>query len=166
MSENKYGQLLTPDIKIHRKYFEELVKLYGIQVTYLAPRKDKHWTSYAEIKSNYQEPVKIGCIFEEYPTPATTKKRGWVHELQDNSSFIDVPYDTNDIQIGALFYIPSPFEGSEDRLFRCVHMRTSMVYPAAVTCEIVPEFDNTYTLDNNNYNHSSFNHLNKEEGYY
>ena len=45
-------------------------------------------------------------------------------------------------------------------------MRTSMVYPAAVTCEIVPEFENTYTLDNNNYNHSSFNHLNKEEGYY
>lgn len=48
MSENRYGQLLTPDIKIHRKYFEELVKLYGIQVIYLAPRKDKHWTTHAE----------------------------------------------------------------------------------------------------------------------
>ena len=166
MSENKYGRLLTPDIKIHRKYFEELVRLYGIQVTYLAPRKDKSWTNYAEIKSNYQDPIKLGCIFEEYPTPSTTKKRGWVHELQKNSSFIDVPYDTKDIQIGALFYIPSPFEGSEDRLFRCVHMRTSMVYPAAVTCEIVPEFENTYTLDDNDYKHSSFNHLNKEEGYY
>lgn len=163
--EQKYGKLLTPDIKLHRQYFNELVKLYGIQVRYLAPRHGKHWTNYSEIASNYMEPITIGCIFEEYPTTATTKKRGWVSELQENSSFIDVPYDTPDIQIGALFYVPSPFENSEDRLFRCVRMRTSMIYPAAVTCEIVPEFQNTYSSDNKDYKHSSFNLLNKEEGY-
>lgn len=48
--EQKYGKLLTPDIKLHRKYFDEMVKLLGIQVIYRAPRKDKHWTNYAERK--------------------------------------------------------------------------------------------------------------------
>lgn len=163
--EQKYGKLLTPDIKLHRKYFDEMVKLLGIQVIYRAPRKDKHWTDYSELESNYKDPILIGCLFEEYPTQQTMKKRGWVSELQENSSFIDVSYDTPDIQVGALFIVPSGLDDSKGRLFRCVSMRNSMIYPAAVTCEIVPEYENTNVLDNKDYQHSSFNLLNEEEGY-
>lgn len=163
--EQKYGKLLTPDIKLHRKYFDEMVKLLGIQVIYRAPRKDKHWTNYAEIKSNYKEPILVGCLFEEYPTQQTMKKRGWVSELQENSSFIDVPYDTPDVQVGALFIVPSGLDDGKGRLFRCVSMRNSMIYPSAVTCEIVPEYENTNVLDNKDFQHTSFNLLNEEEGY-
>ena len=163
--EQKYGKLLTPDIKLHRQYFNEMVKLLGIQVIYRAPRKDKHWTNYAEINSNYKEPILVGCLFEEYPTQQTMKKRGWVSELQENSSFIDLPYDTPDIQVGALFIVPSGLDDGKGRLFRCVSMRNSMIYPAAITCEIVPEYENTNVLDNKDYQHSSFNLLNEEEGY-
>lgn len=163
--EQKYGKLLTPDIKLHRKYFDEMVKLLGIQVIYRAPRKDKHWTNYSEISSNYKEPLLIGCIFEEHPTQSTMKKRGWVSELQTDSSFIDVAYDTPDIQVGALFIVPSGLDDGKGRLFRCVTMQNSMIYPAAITCEIVPEYENTNTLDNKDYQHSSFNLLNEEEGY-
>lgn len=163
--EQKYGKLLTPDIKLHRQYFNEMVKLLGIQVIYRAPRKDKHWTSYAEIDSNYKEPILVGCLFEEYPTQQTMKKRGWVSELQENSSFIDIPYDTPDIQVGALFIVPSGLDDGKGRLFRCVSMRNSMIYPAAVTCEIVPEYENTNVLDNKDFQHTSFNLLNEEEGY-
>lgn len=163
--EQKYGKLLTPDIKLHRKYFDEMVKLLGIQVIYRAPRKDKHWTNYSEISSNYREPSLVGCIFEEHPTQSTMKKRGWVSELQTDSSFIDVAYDTPDIQVGALFIVPSGLDDGKGRLFRCVTMQNSMIYPAAITCEIVPEYENTNTLDNKDYQHSSFNLLNEEEGY-
>nr|DAP55330.1 MAG TPA: hypothetical protein [Caudoviricetes sp.] len=163
--EQKYGKLLTPDIKLHRKYFDEMVKLLGIQVIYRAPRKDKHWTTYSEISSNYKEPLLIGCIFEEHPTQSTMKKRGWVSELQTDSSFIDIAYDTPDIQVGALFIVPSGLDDGKGRLFRCVTMQNSMIYPAAITCEIVPEYENTNTLDNKDYQHSSFNLLNEEEGY-
>ena len=53
MEERKnYGVLLTPDILLHRKYFEEMVKLIGINVIYKAPRKDKHYSDYGEIESN------------------------------------------------------------------------------------------------------------------
>lgn len=163
--QQKYGKLLTPDIKLHRLYFNEMVKLLGIQVLYRAPRKDKHWTSYSEIESNYQEPIQLGCIFEEHPSQNTMKKRGWVSELQDNSSLIDIPYDTPDIQVGALFYVPSGLDDAKDRLFRCVKLTNSILYPSSITCEIVPEYENTYTSDTKNYEHSSFNLLNEEEGY-
>ena len=44
----KYGVLLTPDIKLHRRYFDEMVKLIGIRVIYRSPKKDKEYTQYAE----------------------------------------------------------------------------------------------------------------------
>ena len=47
--DNRYGRLITPDIKLHRKWFDEMVRLIGIQVVYRAPRKGKHWTSFAEV---------------------------------------------------------------------------------------------------------------------
>ena len=31
--QNKYGVLLTPDIKLHRKYFDELVGLIVLRLT-------------------------------------------------------------------------------------------------------------------------------------
>ena len=161
--ETKYGKLLNSDIKLHRKYFDEMVKLLGIQVIYRAPRPDKHWTTYSEVESNYQKPILVGCLFEEHPTQSTMKKRGWVSELQENSSLIDIPYDTPDIQVGALFIVPSGLDDGKGRLFRCIKLTNSIVYPAAVTCEIVPEYENTYVESSRDFTHSSFNLLNEED---
>ena len=161
--ETKYGKLLNSDIKLHRKYFDEMVKLLGIQVIYRAPRPDKHWTTYSEVESNYQRPILVGCLFEEHPTQSSMKKRGWVSELQENSSLIDIPYDTPDIQVGALFIVPSGLDDGKGRLFRCIKLTNSIVYPAAVTCEIVPEYENTYVESARDVTHSSFNLLNEED---
>ena len=161
--DNRYGRLITPDIKLHRKWFEEMVRLIGIQVVYRAPRKDKHWTSFAEIESNYQPSIVIGCIFDEHPTQQTMKKIGWVSELQKDSSLIHVAYDTPDIQQGALFIVPSGLDDGKGRLFRCVKLTNSIVYPASIACEIVPEYEDTYQNTNNNFMHSSFNLLNEED---
>ena len=161
--ETKYGKLLNSDIKLHRKYFDEMVKLLGIQVIYRAPRPDRHWTTYSEVESNYQKPILVGCLFEEHPTQSTMKKRGWVSELQENSSLIDIPYDTPDIQVGALFIVPSGLDDGKGRLFRCIKLTNSIVYPAAVTCEIVPEYENTYVESSRDFTHSSFNLLNEED---
>ena len=79
---NKYGVLLTPDMKIHRKYFEEMTKLIGIQVFYRAPKPGKTYTNYTEIISNYYDPIQVGVIFDEHPTQQTLKKMQWVSELQ------------------------------------------------------------------------------------
>lgn len=163
--DNRYGRLITPDIKLHRKWFDEMVRLIGIQVVYRAPRKDKHWTSFAEIESNYQPSIVIGCIFDEHPTQQTMKKIGWVSELQRDSSLIHIAYDTPDIQQGSLFIVPSGLDDGKGRLFRCVKLTNSIVYPASIACEIVPEYEDTYQNTNNDFMHSSFNLLNEEDYY-
>ena len=84
MDKEKYGQLIHPEIKIHRQYFREMVKLLGIYVLYRAPKKEKKYTTYAEIDVNYERPIKIGCIFDEHPSQQSLKKMGWMSELQDN----------------------------------------------------------------------------------
>lgn len=159
-----YGFLLNEhNIKLSRGYFKEMVRLLGINVIYRAPLPDKHWTNYGEIDSNFEPPKLVGCIFEDHPNQYTMKKLGWVAELQENSSLISVPYDLKGIQVGALFIVPSGIDKAEGRLFRVKRLSNIMVYPASITCEIVPEYENTYSTALQNYTASSSNLLNDEE---
>ena len=158
-NQPKYGLLLTKDITLHRKQFKEFLKLQGIQVVYYAPRPGKTYTTYTEIQSNYERPIVVGCMFHEHPDQKTLKKMGWVAELQENASIIDVEYDLPGLQVGALFVVPSGLDYAQGRLFRVVSMQNSMIYPSAISCEIVPEYENTYSNTQNDYKHSSFNLL-------
>lgn len=150
MIHQKYGTLLTPDIRMHRQYFREMLKLLGIRVLYRAPKKHQEkYTDYAELDANYYPPILIGCIFDEHPTQRTLRKMGWVSELNENSSFIHVDYDLEGLQQGGLFIVPSGLDHGDGRLFRIVRMSNSIVYPASITCEIVPEYvDNFESLVN------------------
>ena len=161
---NSYGVLLNEkNIKLQRNWFIEMCKLIGVKVIYRACRPNKHWTTYAEIDSNYFEPKLIECIFNEFPDQQTMKKLGWVSELSTNASIISVPYDTPDIQVGALFIVPSAIDNAQGRLFRVNRMSTIMIYPASVTCELVPEYEDEFKPSNYSYKSTSFNLLNKEE---
>jgi len=144
MKHQKYGTLLTPDIRIHRQYFREMCKLIGVRVLYRAPVPGHKYTTYAEIDTNYLPPILIGCIFDEHPTQQTLKKMGWVSELQENSSFIHVDYDLDSLAQGGLFIIPSGLDNGKGRLFRVVKMANSMIYPASIACEIVPEYEDNF----------------------
>lgn len=126
---------------------------------------DKHYTTFSEVEANYYEPIEVGCIFDEHPTQQTLKKMGWVSELQESASIIHVPYDLPNIQQGALFFIPSGLDNAPNRLFRVTKMMNSMVYPASISCEIVPEFENTFVPEQRNYKSSSFNLLSGEDDY-
>lgn len=165
MDDNKkYGTLLTPDIKLYRQYFREMVKLLGIRILYRAPYPGKHYTTYGEIESNYDAPKLIGCIFDDHPSQSTMKKLGWVSELDENSSIIHVDYDLENLQVGALVIIPSGIDETEGRLFRIVRMSVGMIYPASATCEIVPEYEDTLIPETvYDFERSNFNLLNVEE---
>ena len=163
MEEQKYGLLITPDIKLHRHYFDEMCGLIGIKVVYRAPKADKHYTTFTEIESNYQPAEVVGCIFEEHPTQKTMKKLGWDSELQTEESIISVPYDLHDLQVGALFIIPSGIDYTKGRLFRVTELAVGIIYPASVTCRLVPEWEDSYSPNLNRFEHSSFNLLNPED---
>ncbi len=162
-NKDKYGLLLSPTIKIHRKYFDEMLRLLGITVIYYQPKPDKHYTTYAEIKSNYFEPIATKCIFNDHPNQVTLRKLGWVSELSDSACIIQVPYDLPGIQQGALFIVPSGLDDGKGRLFRVTKMSTTMVYPSCITCEIVPEYYDSQTNASQDYSHSSFNNLARED---
>jgi hypothetical protein len=160
---NKYGTLLTPDIKLHRQWFKEMVKLHGINVIYRAVKPGMKYTTYAELDINFEPPSLEGCIFDEHPTQQTLKKIGWVSELQDSSSIIHVRYDLENIQQGCLFIIPSGLDDGKGRMFRVVKMTTGIIYPASITCEIVPEYENIFSPSLHDHQYTSFNLLNEED---
>ena len=143
MSENRkdYGILLTPEIKLHRKYFLEMAKLLGIQLIYRAPLPGKTFDEHGDLNANYYPGQVVFGIFQDHPDQKTLKKMGWVAELQENSSIIHVPYDLPNLQVGALFIIPSGIDKAEGRVFRVISMQNIMVYPASITCEIAPEYE-------------------------
>lgn len=164
MESGNYGALLNgPDIKLHRQYFTEMCDLIGVKVLFYAPKENKHWTTYAEIKTNFYDPILVSCIFEDHPNQYTMKKLGWDSELQENASLISVPYDLKDLQVGAIFIVPSSIDNTKGRVFRVVRMRNSMIYPSSITCELVPEYENTFSSSEYSYKNSSFNLLNDEE---
>lgn len=139
--DNKYGMLLTPEIKLHRKYFLEMAKLLGIQLIYRAPLPGKTFDEHGDLNANYYPGQVVFGIFQEHPDQKTLKKMGWVAELQENSSIIHVPYDLPNLQVGALFIIPSGIDKAEGRVFRVISMQNIMVYPASIACEIAPEYE-------------------------
>ena len=163
--KNKYGLLLNGDIKLHRQWFKEMVKLHGINVIYRAVKPGMKWTSYAELDTNFEPPTLEGCIFDEHPTQQTLKKMGWVSELQESSSIIHVRYDLPQLQVGCLFIIPSGLDNAEGRLFRVVKMTNSIVYPASITCELVPEYENTFHESLHDHTYTSFNLLEEEDDF-
>lgn len=159
-----YGLLLRErDIKLQRKYFDEMCTMVGIKVIHRAPRAGKSYTTYSEIDSNYFEPQLTGCIFEEHPNQRTMKKLGWNSELSESAAIISVPYDLKGLQQGSLFVVPSAFDKSKGRVFRVVEITGIMIYPCSLTCKLVPELENTFTENTYLHKTNSFNLLNREE---
>ena len=107
MTNNDIGILYREsDIKLHRQYFEQMLKMIGIKVLHYAPLPGKRYSTYAELKTNYEEPVVTGCIFNEHPDQKTMKKLGWNSERTESISAISVPYDLPNVQAGSLFALP------------------------------------------------------------
>lgn len=141
-----YGLLLTKDIKLHRSYFRQMVKLLGITCNYRYPLEGKTYNLQGDLNAHYSKPQKVGCIFQDHPDQKTLKKMGWVAELQENASIIHVPYDLQGLEVGALFEIPSGLDNAKPRVFRVISMQNIMVYPASIACEIAPEYITTDEL--------------------
>ena len=136
-----YGLLITKDIKLYRTWFKQLTALHGINCKYRAPLANKTYDDLADLVTGYKPEILVGCIFEEHPNQKSLKKVGWVAELQEGSSVIHVPYDLPDLQVGALFEVPSGLDRGKGRVFRVISMSNIMVYPASIACEIALEYD-------------------------
>lgn len=142
-SKSNYGLLINQDIKLHRTWFKQMTALHGINCKYYAPDQNKDYDAYADLQTGYKPAIIVGCIFEEHPNQKSLRKAGWVAELQEGSSIIHVPYDVPDLQVGALFEVPSGLDNSESRTFRVISLSNIMIYPASISCEIALEYETT-----------------------
>lgn len=160
---DNYGLLINDDIKLHRDWFVQMTHLIGITALYRAVIPGKKYTQYTEIDANFTPAEPVGCIFAEHPDQRSMKKMGWVSELQDGESIISVPYDLHDLQVGCLFIIPSGIDNTKGRIFRVTELLNIMIYPASMTCKIVPQYENEFQDQLLDHSTNSFNFL-EEEG--
>lgn len=137
------GILLSEqNIKLSRSFFKEFLRLHGINVTYRAPiPTSKEYNMYGELDTNYKQPIRVSCIYDEHPTQKTMRKIGWNAELADTSVLIHVPYDM-DVETGGLFVIPSGLDNSVGRVFKVLRMSNIAIYPANIICELGPMLTN------------------------
>ena len=142
-SKKDYGMLITPDIKLQRKYFNEMVKLHGLICKYRAPKPGKENDIHAELDTRYFPEIEVGAVLDQYPQQKSLRKMGWVAELAEGSMILHVPYDLPGLQQGALFTLPSAIEGAEGRTFRVLNLSNVMIYPASIACEIALEYQST-----------------------
>lgn len=160
MNQNDTGFLLNPNnIKLHRFWFDRVVKQRGVMLIYRQPKEGKEYSGYGELDSAYYEPKKVGCLFEEHPTIWTMRKLGWNSELTDSNLIVHVPYDLEGLQAGALFIVPSAIDNTQGRVFKVLRMSTTMIYPASIACEIGPMLINEHESSQNDYSRSNFNIL-------
>ena len=123
MNNKDVGILLNENnIKLRRLYFKQACSLIGIRVIYRAPMENKVWDGSGELDGSFYPPEIVNCLFTEHVNQKTMKKLGWVAELQENSSIIEVPYDLKNLQIGALFIIPSGIDNAKGRVFKVISM--------------------------------------------
>lgn len=148
MSDAKadYGILINKDIKLYRTWFKQMLALHGVNCKYRAPLLNKTNDARGDLQTGYKPEILVGCIFEEHPNQKSLKKAGWVAELQEGSSMIHVPYDLPDLQVGALFEVPSGLDTGKGRTFRVISMSNIMVYPASIACELALEYESNDEL--------------------
>lgn len=162
MINNDTGLLLNEkNIKLWRKYFEQFLKLRGLKVLFRAPRENlKQYNTYGELDARYHPPVETMCIYDEHPTQKTMRKLGWDAQLSDNTTLIHVPYNLEGVQAGALFIIPSGLDNAPPATFRVARLSTISIYPAAISCELAPEWENTMEANQvTDFGKSNFNVL-------
>ena len=164
MERKDTGILISEkNIKLHRFYFKQAVKLIGINVKYRAPRKDKKYNGYGELDTFFMEPIETGIIFEEHPTIWTMRKLGWDSELQEGETLVHVPYDLLGLQSGGMFEVPSGLDNTEPKRFRILRMSASHIYPSEIVCHIAPLFTSTYDATATNHSSSNFNLLKDQD---
>lgn len=169
MDNRDTGLLLNEhNIKLQRLYFNQMIKLLGINVLYRAPRtSSKSYNMYGELDTYFYEPESVSCIYDEHPSQKTMRKLGWNAELADSTTVIHVPYDLKGLQVGALFIIPSGLDNAEPRIFKVLRMSSIAVYPASISCELGPvlidDEDKEVVSD---FTHSNFNVLDNESDDY
>lgn len=136
--------LVKQDALIHRRYFKEMLQLYGIDAMYYPVKPGTaRYNEAGEFSAHYLDPIPCQLIFDQVPKVSTLKKLGWVTELDKQQPLVHLEYDLPEIQVGCLISIEDPLRPGKGRLFRITKISVNIIYPANVTCQLVAVLGDT-----------------------
>ena len=130
--------ILQNDLTALRYYMEEMLDMYGVPAKYYQIKPGHKFTVAGEISAHYFNPTNCKVLFDQVPKISTLRKLGWLTELDQAASLIHIAFDTAGIAFGALYEIKDPLTPDSGRLFRVTKMQTGIIFPAFITCQIVP----------------------------
>lgn len=104
----------------------------------------------SDIKSTYEEPVKISILFEENPKPVL-KLMNWLEDIKDSSYIIYVPTKTEDgnmlkITEKSIFKITSQYGLYASKSFIANKVQGNTIDPTLWICQVSPYIKNNTSL--------------------
>lgn len=132
------------EVNYLRSQFKEAVKQLGVPFRYQFPLGNNLDDFAQPAPDGYSNELEIYGIFDGEPKLKTYRNLGWVVEKSDNLPFlIHIPFDTPNIQKGALFKTSGQITGIKERVFQVTELTTGLVCPDHIVCQIVPLVGNT-----------------------
>ena len=132
------NSLIKRDALMFRKYFQEMLRKYGIDCSYFAVKEGTaEYNVNGEFSAEYENPMGTQVLFDQVPKISTLKKLGWNTATDDSQPLVHVDYDLPNLQVGCLFSIEDPLRPGKGKLFRITKMSIGIIYPMCVTAQVV-----------------------------
>jgi hypothetical protein len=132
------NSLIKKDALMFRKYFQEMLRKYGIDCSYFSVKEGTaKYNVNGEFSAEYNKPVGTQVLFDQVPKISTLKKLGWSTPTDESQPILHIDYDLPGLQVGCLFSIEDPLRPGKGRLFRITKMSLGIIYPMCVTAQVV-----------------------------
>jgi len=142
MSKN----LIGPDIKLHRKRYDEALKMQGVPAIYQFPNLATSNVQGEPLIDSYSDEIKTNIFFDGNPKVKTFKRYGWVVENDKNLPFlIHCSFNLPHVQKDSIFRMSGQYSELPDRVFRVTEITYDFQAPDHLICQVVPVYDDNIT---------------------
>ena len=133
------NNLIGPDIKLWRSYYDEALQLQGIPCMYQFPNLPDTNAQGEAVVDSYSEPIPTHVIFEGSPKAKTFERYGWVVEKDSDLPFlIHCSFNLPHMQKDSLFRIAGQYTELPDRIFRVTDISMDLQAPDHLVCKVIP----------------------------
>lgn len=136
------NNLIGPDIKILRKYYDEALQLQGIPCKYQYPLKATSNTQGESVVDSYSDMLDTHVFFDGSPKVKTFKRYGWVVENNQELPFLmHCSFNLPHLQKDSIFRLAGQYTELPDRTFRVTEITYDLQAPDHLVCQVVPVYE-------------------------
>ena len=136
--------LIGPDIRRMRKYYDEALAMQGVPCKYQHPLMAQANNQGDPTVEAYSEYIDTFVFFDGNPKMKTFKRYGWVVENDRNLPFlIHCSFSLPHVQKDSIFTISGQYTEMLDRIFRLTEITQDIQAPDHIVCQVVPVYGGT-----------------------